>query len=340
MTTGTTTPAALEVDHLTVDFKRRGAPSLRAVDDVTFTLHPGHTLALVGESGSGKSTVVRALSRLVAPSAGHVRLAGADRTRDAAYRRAVQMVFQDPFASLNPAHTVGHHLRRPLLAGGRATRSDVDARAARLLDAVNLTPAADIARARPHELSGGQRQRVAIARALAPEPAVLLADEPVSMLDVSIRLEILGLLDRLKRERRLALLYVTHDLATARHFAADVMVMYRGQIVERGPSDDVILRPRHPYTQLLASAAPGAAGSRERAREARAARLAARRARPAQPRETSRHAPPDEGCRFRPRCPLATDRCARRPPVVPLGPTGHEARCWLHVDAARQGPAA
>ncbi|MBO1331245.1 ABC transporter ATP-binding protein [Streptomyces sp. VRA16 Mangrove soil] len=325
----------LEADRLTVDFKRRGAPPLRAVDAVSFALHAGHTLALVGESGSGKSTVVRALSRLVAPSAGEVRLDGEARVRDAAYRRSVQMVFQDPFASLNPAHTVGHHLRRPLLVSGRATRADVDARVEELLTSVNLTPAADIARKRPHELSGGQRQRVAIARALAPEPEVLLADEPVSMLDVSIRLEILGLLDRLKEERRLALLYVTHDLATARHFAADVMVMYRGQIVERGPSDEVILRPRHPYTQLLASAAPGATGSRERAREARAARLAARDARTAELRETTAHG----GCRFRARCPFATERCAQDPPAVALQSPGHEARCWLYEEPVTAGPA-
>ncbi|MEV5613944.1 ABC transporter ATP-binding protein [Streptomyces sp. NPDC052225] len=324
-----TATAALEVENLTVDFKRRGTTPLRAVDDVTFTLHPGHTLALVGESGSGKSTVVRALSRLITPSEGRISLAGAERTRPAAYRSAVQMVFQDPFASLNPAHTVAHHLRRPLLVSGAATRADVDARTTSLLDSVNLTPTADIARKRPHELSGGQRQRVAIARALAPEPDVLLADEPVSMLDVSIRLEILGLLDRLKEERRLALLYVTHDLATARHFAADVMVMYRGQIVERGPSDEVILRPRHPYTQLLASAAPGAAGSRERAREARAARLAARGSRSAELREPADAR--DEGCRFRARCPFAMERCAQRPPVVELDGTGHASRCWLEA---------
>ncbi|MEV3856911.1 ABC transporter ATP-binding protein [Streptomyces sp. NPDC050095] len=323
----TETPV-LEVDGLTVDFTRRGTTSLRAVDQVTFALDAGHTLALVGESGSGKSTVVRALSRLVVPSAGEIRLGGARGVRDRAYRRAVQMVFQDPFASLNPAHTVGHHLRRPLLVSGRATRADVEARTAELLASVNLGPTADVARKRPHELSGGQRQRVAIARALAPEPAVLLADEPVSMLDVSIRLEILALMDRLKEQRRLALLYVTHDLATARHFAADVMVMYRGQIVERGPSDEVILRPRHPYTQLLASAAPGAAGSRERAREERAARLAARGTRTAEVREEES----GEGCRFRARCPFAMDRCARRPPVVPIAASGHEARCWLHAE--------
>jgi peptide/nickel transport system ATP-binding protein len=249
----------LEVSDLTVEYRRRGRPAFRAVDHVSFTLRAGRTLALVGQSGSGKSTVVRALCGLTPVTSGTIRLDGADRTPRREYRRAVQMVFQDPFASLNPAHDIAHHLRRPLLATGRARRgADVTEKIAALLRSVNLTPEADIARKRPHELSGGQRQRVAIARALAPEPRVLLADEPVSMLDVSIRLEILGLLDRLRAERDLAVLYVTHDLATARHFADEVMVMYRGEIVESGPSDEVILRPKHAYTRRLAAAAPRA----------------------------------------------------------------------------------
>lgn len=247
----------LEVSDLTVDYRRRGQRRFRAVDRVSFTLTAGRTLALVGQSGSGKSTVVRALSRLIPVTSGTIRLDGRARVPTAEYRGAVQMVFQDPFASLNPAHDVAHHLRRPLLVTGRARRGvDTDAKIAALLRSVSLTPEADMAHKRPHELSGGQRQRVAIARALAPEPRVLLADEPVSMLDVSIRLEILGLLDRLRDERDLAVLYVTHDLATARHFADEVMVMYQGRIVEHGPSDEVILSPRHPYTQRLAAAAP------------------------------------------------------------------------------------
>ncbi len=189
----------------------------------------------------------------------------------------------------------------------------------------------------PHELSGGQRQRVAIARALAAGPAVLLADEPVSMLDVSIRLEILNLLDRLKRDRNLALLYVTHDLATARHFSSDIMVMYRGEIVERGPADEVILRPAHPYTQLLASAAPDPAASREKLAAARRARQAARTTRPGRVAER-REAALGTGCRFRARCPHAMDVCATRPPDATVGP-GHRALCWLH-DAAGAGAAA
>ncbi|MGW2329753.1 ABC transporter ATP-binding protein [Streptomyces sp. NPDC001700] len=322
------TAPALDVQHLTVDFPQRGRVPFRAVDRVSFALHAGRTLALVGESGSGKSTVVRALSRLVAPTEGEVRLGGARRTRGKEYRRAVQMVFQDPFASLNPAHTVGHHLIRPLLVNDRARRgADAEAKAQELLRSVNLTPADDMARKRPYELSGGQRQRVAIARALAPGPGVLLADEPVSMLDVSIRLEILGLLDRLKDERGLALLYVTHDLATARHFASEVMVMYRGEIVERGPSDEVILAPRHPYTQALAAAAPSSAAGRARARAARAERLAGRARRDAERREVV----VGDGCRYRPRCPFAMDACTRRPPETEVGP-GHRTLCWLRTD--------
>jgi peptide/nickel transport system ATP-binding protein len=309
----------LEVRDLTVRFGR-----FTAVDGLSLTLREGHTLALVGESGSGKSTVVKALTRLVAADSGEILLRGqpVGRRRAAlrAYRRTVQVVFQDPFASLNPMHTVDHHLRRPVLLSGGDPATAVP----ELLRSVNLNPPADFAPKHPHELSGGQRQRVAIARALAPAPQVLLADEPVSMLDVSIRLEILNLLDRLKRERDLALLYVTHDLATARHFSSEIMVMYRGEIVEHGPSDDVILTPAHPYTQLLASAAPDPGRGRAAVAAARKARIEARTGRGAE----QRGADVETGCRFRNRCPSAMDVCASRPPALPAAP-GHTARCWL-----------
>jgi peptide/nickel transport system ATP-binding protein len=328
-TTTTATPTtALEVSGLTVDYRRRGAGTLRAVDDLSFRLETGRTLALVGESGSGKSTVVRTLAGFVAPSAGTVGLAGVQgrgRRARRQFHSALQIVFQDPFASLNPMHTVAHHLRRPLARYQRpAGREEMRTAILDLLRSVSLTPENDIAAKHPHELSGGQRQRVAIARALATGPRVLLADEPVSMLDVSIRLEILNLLDRLSRDRGLALLYVTHDLATARHFSSQIIVMYRGQIVESGPSDEVILNPAHPYTQMLASAAPDPSLTPEQAEANRRERLARRDARAAEHRE----ADTGDGCVFRARCPSAMPVCAQRPGDYPAG-SGHQARCWL-----------
>ncbi|HEY1094044.1 MAG TPA: ATP-binding cassette domain-containing protein [Glycomyces sp.] len=232
---------------------------LRAVDHVSLELTPGRTVALVGESGSGKSTIAKILTRMERPTAGtvDVRLDDGTPVAGAHYRREVQMVFQDPFASLNPFHSIEHHLARPLKIHGRTkTQDETRERVLDMLERVNLSPAENIAPRRPHELSGGQRQRVAIARALAPGAQVLIADEPVSMLDVSIRLGVLNLLGRLQREDRLAVLYITHDLATARHFSDEIVVLYRGRVVERGPSDAVILDPHHDYTKLLALAAP------------------------------------------------------------------------------------
>jgi peptide/nickel transport system ATP-binding protein len=250
----------LQACHVVKDYRLRGR-RLRAVDDVSFTLEPGRTVALVGQSGSGKSTIARMLMQLERPSAGEIRLDGKPVERRGAglarYRRTVQMVFQDPFASLNPFHTIEHHLERPVRLHHRGlSRAEVRRRVLHLLERVRLTPATHVAARRPHELSGGQRQRVAIARALAPEPGILVADEPVSMLDVSIRLGVLNLLAALQREEDLGVLYITHDLATARHFSDEILVMHSGRIVERGPADDVILNPRHEYTRTLAEAAP------------------------------------------------------------------------------------
>jgi peptide/nickel transport system ATP-binding protein len=248
---------------------------VRAVDGVDFELRPGTITALVGESGSGKSTVVRLLARLYRPSAGEILFGGEDVTGRARrramlrYRSQVQMIFQDPFGSLNPVRTVAHHIERPLRIHGIVPRSEVRPRVLELLSSVGLRPPDEIARKYPHELSGGQRQRVAIARALAVEPAVILADEPISMLDVSIRIDVLNLMLGLKDERRLAFLYVTHDIASARYIADEVLVMYAGQIVEQGPTEDVLQAPLHDYTRLLLSAVPDPEGGLRRRTGAR-----------------------------------------------------------------------
>jgi len=264
-TTDRTEPAApgLEARNLVRDYRiRRGlrTSTLHAVADVSFTIQPGRTVALVGESGSGKSTVARILARLESTTSGGVLLDGeAAPTRGAQldrYRSRVQMVFQDPFASLNPFHTILHHVERPLrIHNPRMRGAEVRDRAHELLERVQLTPSSRFAERRPHELSGGQRQRVAIARALAPGATYIIADEPVSMLDVSIRLGVLNLLADLQRSEGLGVLYITHDLATARHFSDEILVMYRGEIVERGDADTVILDPQHAYTRTLLDAA-------------------------------------------------------------------------------------
>jgi ABC-type oligopeptide transport system ATPase subunit len=252
---------SLEVRNLCKDFRlRRGFQfdTLHAVADANFILEPGHTVALVGESGSGKSTIARIIAKLETPTSGQVLLDGAPTNfggaKLAAYRRKVQMVFQDPFASLNPFHSIAHHIERPIKIHHPELKPEqVRERAAELLERVQL--GATYLERRPHELSGGQRQRVAIARALAPGARFIIADEPVSMLDVSIRVGVLNLLADLQRSEGLGVLYITHDLATARHFSDEILVMHRGVIVERGPADDVILNPQHEYTQALREAA-------------------------------------------------------------------------------------
>ncbi len=258
-------PLVLEAAGLSKEYQlargRRGA-AIAAVRDVSFGLHEGAVVALVGASGSGKSTIAKLLAGQERASGGRIRLDGADvdparRRSFRAYKSVVQMVFQDPFASLNPLHTVRYHLSRALHVHSRRTgraadRPDID----RLLELVRLTPVEKFRDAYPHELSGGQRQRVCIARALAAEPRVLLADEPVSMLDVSIRLEVLDLIADLRTNLRLAVLYITHDIASARYFADEILVMDAGRIVERGPAEQVTQNPADAYTRLLISSAP------------------------------------------------------------------------------------
>jgi len=267
----------LAVRELCKDFRLRNglkSSTLHAVTDVSFELAGGRTLALVGQSGSGKSTVARMIAQLERQTSGEILLDDHPIGRRGRalkdYRAQVQMVFQDPFSSLNPFHSIGHHLERPLQISGRSTgKSATRKLSLELLERVNLTPATRFIDRRPHELSGGQRQRVAIARALAPQPSVLIADEPVSMLDVSIRLEVLNLLARIQREEKLAMLYITHDLATARHFSDEILVMYRGRVVERGSADEVILKPQADFTKALRTASPEPSMSRRFIDEAR-----------------------------------------------------------------------
>ena len=249
----------LEFDHVTKSYNVRGTGQIKALDDVSFTLESGRTIGLVGQSGSGKSTIAKILTQLETPSSGEIRLDGKPIPRRGrglrTYRQRLRMVFQDPFASLNPYHSIRYHIERPLRLDDVVPKSETEGEVRRLLDRVRLDPDAVIDR-RPHELSGGQRQRVAIARALASRPQLLVADEPVSMLDVSIRLGVLNLLADLQREEGLGVLYITHDLATARHFSDEIIVLNQGRIVEQGPADDVILNPRDPYTRQLRAASP------------------------------------------------------------------------------------
>ena len=295
---------------------------VRAVNDFNLSLSRGEVVALVGESGSGKTTVARVIARLYKPTAGTIRLNGTPvpekLSRDdlLAFRRQVQMIFQDPFSSLNPLHSVRYTLSRPLKIHRLAAGREVEERVKDMLERCGLTPPELYIDKLPHELSGGQRQRVGIARALSVGPALILADEPTSMLDVSIRLDIMNLMLDLKDEEGLSYLFITHDLAGAHYVADRIAIMYASYLVELGPSDDVINEPLHPYTELLKSAAPKPESGLKPERISTTYDI---------PDLTN--LPP--GCPFWPRCPYAEDRCRGDVPQLREIEPGRFTRCVL-----------
>jgi oligopeptide/dipeptide ABC transporter ATP-binding protein len=309
------TPASplLDVRDLVVHYRPggwlgRGGPPVRAVDGVSLRIAPGETLGLVGESGCGKSSVGRTILRLQEPTAGSAHFDGRDLfalgTRELrAMRRRLQIVFQDPYSSLNPRRTVGASVAEGLEIHRLLPARDIPGRVGELLAEVGLDP--DAARRYPHEFSGGQRQRIGIARALAVEPSLLVLDEPVSALDVSVQAQVLNLLLDLQQRRGLAYLFIAHDLGVVRHVAHRVAVMYLGRIVEEGPTDAVLGAPRHPYTQALRSAVPAPAPGGS----------ATRVILPGDPPSPS---DPPSGCAFHPRCPLAAAdaRCRSERPLL------------------------
>ncbi|WP_235735111.1 dipeptide ABC transporter ATP-binding protein [Nocardioides alcanivorans] len=320
-------PPVLTVEGLEMHFPvrstgviRRTVGQVKAVDGISFQIPKGGSLGLVGESGCGKSTAGRAITRLYKPTKGSVEFEGRDLATLSSrglkpLRRDVQMIFQDPYSSLNPRHTVGSIVGAPLRIHDMVPKKDTLKRVQELLEVVGLNP--EHYNRYPNEFSGGQRQRIGIARALALQPKVIVADEPVSALDVSIQAQVVNLLQDLQREFEIAFLFIAHDLAVVRHFCPEVAVMYLGKIVEIADRDTLYSRPNHPYTQALLSAAP----------DVKQAAVGGRRERIRLTGDVPSPINPPSGCRFRTRCPLAQEICAKvEPPMLQVGPR-HKVAC-------------
>ncbi|WP_028023913.1 ABC transporter ATP-binding protein [Enterovibrio calviensis] len=300
-------------------------PLMRALNDVSFKLYKSRGLSVVGESGSGKSTTAKMIAKMYAPTSGSIEYKGRDistitKSRDLmTYREGIQMVWQDPFGSLNPTQNIFHHIERPLKIHKKASSNpkELEEQVYDLLNQVGLTPPKETAQKYPHQLSGGQRQRVNLARNLAVGAEVVLADEPTSMLDVSIRAGVLNLMEEMKFEKEMALLYITHDIATARYIAEDLAVMYVGHMVEWGDCEEIIHRPQHPYTRLLVSAVPDPSKSIHQQLEGNKG-------------EIPLWTPDSVGCPFAGRCLHATEKCREKLPSVTKLADNHFVRCYLY----------
>ena len=328
----TDTPALLEVSDLVKYYPvrsgilRRTVGKVHSVDGVSFTIGVGETLGMVGESGCGKSTVARSVLRLVEPTGGSIRLNGSDITHLGkaslrAHRRSMQIIFQDPFASLNPRMTAGDIVGEPLTVHGLASGGRKRERVAELFEQVGLRP--DQMTNYPHQFSGGQRQRICIARALSLEPSLIVCDEPVSALDVSIQAQVINLLIDLQRKHGFSYLFIAHDLAVVAHISHRVAVMYLGRIVEIADKTALFANPRHPYTQALLASVPVA--------DPRAKRLV-----PLIDGDVPSPINPPSGCAFHTRCRYAMDRCrVERPELADVGEK-HQVACWLNDGTGRE----